>query len=383
MTWRSVIGRGLCDDGVVAEDRHLSECDWLLAATRAVITIVKPVLEETILDLISSGVFLEFEVLGIADLGCSSGPNTLSVISHMVDTITMACQRLHCKPPEFQVFLNDLPGNDFNTIFKSLPSFYHNKLMGGNSNNRPCFIAGTAGSFYERLFPRKTLHFIHSSYSLHYLSQVPKGLENEEGALNKGNIYIASTTFPTVSRAYYEQFNHDFSSFLKSRSEEVLAGGRAILTFMGRRTEDPSCDENCTAWKMISLALNDIAQEGLIKEAQIDSFNLPYYAPSAAEVRRIILEEGSFNLIRLEAFEISWDANRDNIETDVSSLDSLRRAKYVTKCIRAVAEPMLSSCFGGSQVMNALFCRFTERVAQLYSKEEPKYYSLLITLRKI
>ncbi|KAK9129813.1 hypothetical protein Sjap_010300 [Stephania japonica] len=257
---------------------------------RAVITMLKPILEETILDLISNGVFLEFEVLHIADLGCSSGPNTLSVISHMVDAVTMACQLLHCQPPEFQVFLNDLPGNDFDIIFKSLPSFY-DELKRGNSNNGPCYIAGMVGSFYERLFPRKTIHLIHSSYSLHYLSQ------------------------------------------------------------------------------------------GLIEEAQIDSFNLPYYAPSVAEVRHIILEEGSFSLIRLEAFEISWDANTVN-ENDVSSLDNLRRAKYVTKCIRAVAEPMLTSHFGGSQTMDALFQRHTERIAELYSKEEPKYYSLVIILTK-
>ncbi|XP_069153311.1 S-adenosyl-L-methionine:benzoic acid/salicylic acid carboxyl methyltransferase 3-like isoform X2 [Solanum lycopersicum] len=31
---------------------------------------------------------------------------------------------------------------------------------------------GVAGSFYTRLFPSNSLHFVHSSYSLHWLSQI-------------------------------------------------------------------------------------------------------------------------------------------------------------------------------------------------------------------
>ncbi|KAK9164207.1 hypothetical protein Syun_005109 [Stephania yunnanensis] len=319
---------------------------------RAVLTKVKSILEETVLDLVGDETFLETEVLCIADLGCSSGPNSLSVISHIVDTITAACQRRHRRPPEFQVVLNDLPGNDFNTIFKSLPSFY-DKLKRGNINHGPCFVAGVPGSFYGRLFPRKSIHFIHSSYSLHYLSQIPKDLVSEEGApLNKGNTYIASTTPPAVSRAYYEQFKQDFNSFLSLRSDEVIAGGRAVLTFMGTH-----------------------------RRGRNRLFNFPYYAPSAAEVRDIILEEGSFNLTRLEGFEIGWDPNPASNSNRTSS-DNLKRATYVSKSVRAVAEPMLTSHFGGSQIMDALFQKHTERIAELYSKEEPKYYPLVITLMK-
>ncbi|KAK9129815.1 hypothetical protein Sjap_010302 [Stephania japonica] len=349
---------------------------------RAVLTKVKPILEETILDLVGDEAYSETEVLCIVDLGCSSSPNSLSVISHIVDTVTAACQRWHRQLPEFQVVLNDLPGNDFNTIFKSLPSFY-DKLKRVNINHGPCFVAGVPGSFHGRLFPRKSMHFIHSSYSLHYLSQIPKGLVSEEGTpLNKGNTYIASRTPPAVSRAYYEQFKQDFYSFLSSCSAEVIARGRAVLTFMGRRTDDPSRDENCVTWKIMSLALNDIAREGLIEEAQIDSFNFPYYAPSAAEVRHIILQEGSFSLTRLEGFEIGWEPNAAS-DTNRTSSDNLKRATYVSKSVRAVAEPMLSSHFGGSQIMDALFQKYTERIAELYSKEvEPKYYPLVITLIK-
>ncbi|KAK9165470.1 hypothetical protein Scep_000661 [Stephania cephalantha] len=357
---------------------------------RAVIGMVKPIIEKTILDMCCT-VFPP-ECLCIADLGCSSGPNTLLVVSQILDTTTKACRSLNRLSPGFQVFLNDLPGNDFNTIFKSLPDFY-NKLKKQNNGgeSRPnCFITGTPGSFYDRLFPDKSIHFIHSSYSLHFLSQVPRGLGTEDNgpALNNGNIYLSRTSPPSACMAYKEQFVKDFSLFLNLRSKEMIPGGRAVLTFMGRRTDDSSLDENCTPWTMLALALNDMVSEGLIEEAKVGSFNLPYYAACTQEVRDIIEGEGSFNLDRLDTFEVSWDANvvsnfdNNKIKSMISSkMDKQSRAISISNAIRSVAEAMVSSHFGHG-IIDDVFNRFKDRVVQLLTKEEPKYFNLVVSMTK-
>ena len=110
--------------------------------------------------------------MGIADLGCSSGPNTLLVISEIMNAIHAICCSLGNSSPEFRFFLNDLFNNDFNDIFASLPDFYNRIREEKGRDFGPCFIFGVPGSFYGRLFPRKSMHFVHSSSSLHWLSQV-------------------------------------------------------------------------------------------------------------------------------------------------------------------------------------------------------------------
>lgn len=128
-----------------------------------------PFLEETIKDMFSSSFPGRFNV---ADLGCSSGPNTLLVMSKIIDTVHKLYHQVNEKLPEFQVFLNDLPGNDFNSIFESLPDFYKSIKKDNVDKFGPCFISGIPGSFYERLFPSRSINFIHSSYSVHWLSKV-------------------------------------------------------------------------------------------------------------------------------------------------------------------------------------------------------------------
>ncbi|KAF8406463.1 hypothetical protein HHK36_008550 [Tetracentron sinense] len=140
----------------------------LFLSQKTAISKARPFLEASVIDLYTNTFP---ECLRIADLGCSSGPNTLLVISEIIEAIEATCHEKSCVSPELQVFLNDLPGNDFNTIFKSLPSFYEKLKKEKGEEFGRCFISGVPGSFYGRLFPSTSLHFVHSSYSVHWLSQ--------------------------------------------------------------------------------------------------------------------------------------------------------------------------------------------------------------------
>ncbi|TYG38920.1 hypothetical protein ES288_D13G263000v1 [Gossypium darwinii] len=177
---------------------------------KKVLLKTRPFLEDTIKDMLSK--MVPVPCIKVADLGCASGPNTFFPTCEVMDIIASVCRQAHWESPELRVFLNDFPQNDFNTVFKSIPAF----------NGKPCFVAGVAGSFYQRLFPSKSIHFVHSSYWLHWLSKVPGGVEN------KRNVYIAKSSPPNVSKAYFEQFRDDFSRVLRFRSEEMITGGRIL-----------------------------------------------------------------------------------------------------------------------------------------------------------
>ena len=127
-----------------------------------------PIIKETVEDFCSTQ-NIPITTLSMADLGCSSGSNTLMIISNLIKQVELHTN----KPTQYQIFFNDLPSNDFNAIFRSLPNCLQElKNQVGDDFGNNCFFNGVSGSFYGRLFPNKSLHFVHSSYSVHWLSQV-------------------------------------------------------------------------------------------------------------------------------------------------------------------------------------------------------------------
>ncbi|KAI6692292.1 hypothetical protein NL676_020002 [Syzygium grande] len=348
---------------------------------RKVILMTKPIMEAAVTALFSTATGTTFQAsIAIADLGCSTGPNTLLAVSEIISIVIDLCKATEHELPEFQVFLNDLPGNDFNTIFSSfLPRFQEKlseqmKSKNEESATLPCFFSGIPGSFYGRLFPRESLHLIHSSYSLHWLSQVPRGLEG-----NKGNIYMARSSPPSVIRAYYEQFQRDFSTFLECRGQELVVGGRMVLTLLGRRSDDPSSKECCYIWELLAIALNEMVSEGLIEEEKLDSFNIPKYTPSPKEVQREVQKQGSFSMDCLEVSEVNWSVFDTDFDPNVVSKDG---GYSMARCMRAVAEPLLVDHFG-EEIMDEVFKRYRAQLADHMSKVKAAFVNVIISLKKI
>lgn len=337
------------------------------------ISIAKPVIEEAITEILCTN---WPESMGIADLGCSSGPNTLLAISVIIDVIYSKCCHLGRRPPELKISLNDLYTNDFNDIFDCLPAFYDKMKEEKGLDFGPCFISGVPGSFYGRLFPSKSMHFVYSSSSLHWLSQVPPGLDSIGTGIgiNKGKIYISKSSPQSVLDSYSLQFQKDLSVFLKSRSEEVVVGGRMVLSLMGRRSMDPTTEESCDHWDLLALALMSMVSEGVIPEEKVDTFNVPYYSPCAEEVKLEIEKDGSFMVDRLQVFEIDGaDGGGDTHDHTLSS------GQQVAKTIRAVAELMLESHFG-RDIMDHLFQRYANIVDNHLSDTTTKYISLVVSI---
>ncbi|KAI7724521.1 hypothetical protein M8C21_023975, partial [Ambrosia artemisiifolia] len=307
------------------------------------------VLKHTLKDITNSDILFG-QCFKMADLGCASGKNTLLVASNIIDIVVEVRNRNnHKPPPQFQVWLNDLFGNDFNTLFKLLPDFYA-KLKKEKGENFGPYSFGT---------------------------KVPKGLES-----NALNIYMAKTSPPNVFQAYGKQFETDFTKLLQLRSQEIVCGGRMVLTLVGRSLADPTSDDGCCIWELLAQSLLDMVREGLVQELDINSFNVPIYYPCEEEVRNIITNEGSFALQSLTSFQGNWDP-QDNDYINLNDFDELSQThgENTAKAVRAFAEPLLASHFGEA-IIDGVFNKYKKHVAQHLTNNKTRYFNLVISLAK-
>lgn len=134
--------------------------------------MVMPIIDDAIKEVCK---FLPAERLVVVDLGCSSGPNTFLVVSEVLkvvgNEVGLIRNTADILPLEIQFYLNDLPGNDFNQLFRSLDQF-NKKVKEQMSSSVPYYVVGLPGTFHGRILPYQSVHFFHSSMSVQWLSQV-------------------------------------------------------------------------------------------------------------------------------------------------------------------------------------------------------------------
>ncbi len=330
------------------------------------IETVKPLLESGIsqnmnLDILTAIAKKSDGVFRIADLGCATGINTLVVADTIVRAVKAVFIRHSIDEPEFQVYFADLPSNDFNSVLRSLPprdgegagracedQEGAEKSCGllGRPATRSYFAAAVSGSFYKRLFPARSLHFCHSSNSLHWLSQIPSGLEDRSSpAWNGGHIYISSDE---VGAAYLGQFRKDFSAFLRARAEEIVPGGCMFLGLPGRVSTDIKGPGTFTVIAdHFGAALEVLVGEHVISEEKRDTFNLPMFSPNAEELESIVNME--------ESFEIAGGVNVQG-GFHLEDLDGEEMyARVIAKFYRPVFENIVRAHLGSDDLTDHFF----------------------------
>ena len=95
---------------------------------------------------------------------------------------------------------------------------------------------------------------------------------------------------------------------------------------------------------------------------------------------KVVAEEGSFTLQKLNVFEVDWDAGFGLGGASMKKCDNdikYKRGQYVSNYMRAVAEPILKNYFGQS-VMDDLFRRFTNKVIESMEKENWSFVNLFV-----
>ncbi|XP_047948848.1 loganic acid O-methyltransferase-like [Salvia hispanica] len=256
--------------------------------------------------------------LCVAEFGCSTGNNSFPAMQTIIEAIKYKYQSSNLKTPEFYVCFNDVVSNDFNTLFSSLPL------------DRSYEVAAVPGDFHGRLLPPSSVHFAYSSWALQWLTEVPKAAEGLKSPAWSGR------EREEVYDAYLGQFERDIESFLKCRAVEMVDGGIMALLIPGiPDLWDPQKESTVVSRvELLRSSLVDMAKMGRLSVAKSRIFNLPYYFPTADELRAILQKSNIFSIERMEILKCGTFLNIDG---------------HVA-CLRAVHQNMLAHKFGAETI---------------------------------
>ncbi|KAG6558145.1 hypothetical protein Mapa_000326 [Marchantia paleacea] len=347
------------------EDSYARNSSYQLAINNTAYSILSPCIQQLNLPAPDTGPFV------ISDLGCSSGPNTVKIVSDVVKMLKLEYQMRGRDEPEFQAYFNDLPSTDFNVLFEILAS-----------DSREFFYAGVPGSFYDRIVHKSSVHVFLSTNTLHWISQVqcrrpsllkidegipPEVAEENSAAYNKDRVWLHDSNIHVIN-AYRRQAVDDMKSFLDARGEELISGGLLFCIFASASEEigdsreiwltPLSEDKESTQisfMRILDYAWDELISENFLTGEQRARCNIPWFKLSMEELGDIL--KTYEDIFKVEVFR--------TLPMPVSNFPTIEELDSTMRSFNAAYEPFFSSILG-SELTFTLFSRlgklFVEKV---------------------
>jgi hypothetical protein len=215
----------------------------------------------------------------IVDYGCAHGLNSALAIQYALDAL-----RKRIAHQCISIIHNDLPSNDFNSLFRHLISGARWFQYAGEPGKPAPYVYCSAASFYGQIMPESSVHFGFSSFAAHWLSRMP-------------NVCMVEQTFHgnaqgEAKEKIAEQSAADWRTFLTCRAGELAPGGRLVLSLPGRLPADST---NLSGegeislggcMQMVNEVLVEMVERKLIDRSKFEHFVWPFYFRTAEEIKR-------------------------------------------------------------------------------------------------
>jgi SAM dependent carboxyl methyltransferase len=293
----------------------------------------------------------------IADYGASTGRNSVGSLRTAVDAVrAIDADRPIC------AIHNDLPTNDWNTLFANLTADEGSYLHAAGPTVVPL---ASAVSFFEPATPARTVHLGMSFSAAHWLREQPDVTVPE-------GFYSCEAT-GKVREALARQAADDWTTFLTARAADLAPGGRMIVQMVGTDTTTSPGDPLVTARALLRAmaeVAGEMAHDGVLDPAAVESYLLPVYARTIDEIRAPFSRAPVEAELTLETASVDRVANPylDKLHEDH---DAVAYAKAYAAFVRGFTESSLREHLftpgtrSGTpdQAIDDFFARLQERFA--------------------
>ncbi|XP_055957930.1 uncharacterized protein LOC126823794 isoform X2 [Patella vulgata] len=240
---------------------------------------------------------LENEPFTVAEYGAADGSISMELMTDIISVVRSKCGI----NKEIHVMYEDLPENDFNSLYKRIHGIIPNPrsyLL----DHENVYVTSTGTNFYKQCFPSNSVDLALSFSATQWLSKT---------------VYLYDHVYPYFTQHKDEkdtatkQAADDWVLFLKNRTKELKPGGWGVFATLGGRDatlEEPVCvalQDGLIAADKIWKILFD---RGIITKAELKQGTYAFCFRSPCELEEPIRNSIELQNMGLKLHEIRLDA---------------------------------------------------------------------------